>query len=211
LVIKNVSRNADNIIPYRRDELNINSEDLLVILQGTGINMDKGAEELIDAVNITIGVTLLIVGSGDIIPDLKIKVAKLNIENKVIFIPTLPWDSLMKYTKSADIGICMEKDTNLSYRYSLPNKLFDYIAAGLPVIASDLPETGRILREFKCGIIVESITPSGISAALCRMKSNREELDVMKSNSVLASRKLNWEVESAKVTGLYNRVLTSDT
>ena len=207
LVVRNVSKKADHIIPFTREETGVDSNDLLIIIQGAGINIDKGAEELIDAVDISDGVALLVVGSGDVVPQLKNRVKELNKGHKVKFIPAVPWETLMKYTKSADIGMCIEKDTNLNYRYSLPNKLFDYIAAGIPVIASDLPETGRILNENGCGIIIGRVTSGKISNALKELINNPAKLAELKRNAVATSEKLNWEIESEKVKEFYNNIL----
>jgi len=207
LVVRNFSKNADHITPYTREEISVATNDLLLIIQGTGINIDKGAEELIDAVNISDGVALLVVGSGDVVPQLKHQVKELNIWHKVKFIPAVPWETLMKYTKSADIGMCLEKDTNLNYRYSLPNKLFDYIAAGIPVIASDLPETGKIISENGSGMIIDRVTPEKISNALSELKDNPVKLAELRRNAAVTSEKLNWEIESEKVKEFYNKVL----
>jgi glycosyltransferase involved in cell wall biosynthesis len=209
LVVRNFSKKAGQIIPFPKGEINVSADDLLLIIQGTGINIDKGAEELIDAVNITGGVSLLVVGSGDVVPHLKQHVKRLNIEYKVKFIQSVSWEKLMKYTKSANIGMCLEKDTNLNYRYSLPNKLFDYIAGGIPVIASDLPETGKILNEYKCGIIIPEVTPVDISKAILSFKNNPYLSAELKRNAVIASELINWEAESLKVTDFYKNVFGS--
>ena len=206
LVVRNVGRNTDNIIPYKREEMKVSEYDLLIILQGAGINMDKGAEELLDSINISEGITLLIIGSGDVIPQLKQRVKELNIENKVKILPLVPWNILMKYTKSADIGMCLEKDTNLNYRYSLPNKLFDYISAGIPILSSDLPETGKIIREYRCGQVIPSVTPEFISKTLSEVMNDRKKLAEFRRNSVIASKDLNWDIESKKVIELYSRI-----
>jgi glycosyltransferase involved in cell wall biosynthesis len=103
--------------------------------------------------------------------------------------------------------MCIEKDTNLNYRYSLPNKLFDYIAAGIPVIASNLPETGKIINENNCGLIIGKVTPVDLSNAFSEIKNNPVLLSELRSNSVLASEKLNWEIESEKVKEFYIKVL----
>jgi len=210
LVVRNVSKNADHITPYTREEISVATNDLLLIIQGTGINIDKGAEELIDAVNISDGVALLVVGSGDVVPQLKHQVKELNIGHKVKFIPVVPWETLMKYTKSADIGMCLEKDTNLNYRFSLPNKLFDYIAAGKPVIVSNLPETGKIISENSCGMIIGRVTPGIISNALSELKDNPVRLAELRRNAVATSAKLNWEIESEKVKEFYKKVINEN-
>jgi len=206
-VIRNFSRKATDIISYTHQELDIASTDFLVIFQGTGINIDKGAEELIEAINISSGVALLIVGSGDVLPKLWKRVRELKLENQVKFIPQVPWETLMRYTKSADIGMCIEKNTNLNYRFSLPNKLFDYISAGIPVIASNLPETGKIIKENKCGVIINKVTPEDISNAISELRNNPVLLSELRRNAVSASEKLNWETESEKVKEFYNKIL----
>jgi glycosyltransferase involved in cell wall biosynthesis len=208
-VIRNLSKNSDLITPYTRSETGVSTDDLLLIIQGTGINVDKGAEELIEAISISDGVTLMLVGSGDLLPDLKQQVNHLHLGNKVKFFPKVSWETLMRYTKSADIGICIEKDTNLNYRYSLPNKLFDYIAAGIPVIASDLPETGKIIKENNCGMVINRVTPEDLSNAFSELKNNPGFLSELRRNSVLTSEKLNWDNESKKVKEFYRKILYS--
>ncbi len=206
-VVRNLSRNADDIIPYTRHELGVSKDDLLMVLQGTGINIDKGAEELIEAVSISTGVFLLIVGSGDVVPLLKEQVIKMKLENRVKFVSSVPWEELMRYTKAADVGMCIEKDTNLNYRFSLPNKLFDYISAGIPVIASDLPEIGRIINEYGCGILLSKVTPGNLSEVFSVLKNRPEKLAQFRRNASKASELLNWHIESKKVVELYKKVL----
>jgi glycosyltransferase involved in cell wall biosynthesis len=208
-VVRNFSKSSALVTPFTRADLNINPDDLLVIIQGTGINIDKGAEELIEAVNITSGVSLLVVGSGDVLPQLKGQVRNLNLENKIKFIPSVSWDILMKYTKSADVGVCLEKDTNLNYRFSLANKLFDYISAGKPVIASDLPEVNKFIEAYRFGVIIPKVTPVAISDEFQMLKNNHERLSELKRNAVLASESINWEKESLKIKEFYQLVLDS--
>jgi glycosyltransferase involved in cell wall biosynthesis len=207
LVVRNLSKNADNIIPFTKVETGIDLNSCVIIMQGTGINIDKGAEELIDAVKISEGVTLFIVGSGDVIVNLKAKVSNIGITDKVRFVPNVSWENLIRYTKSADIGMCLEKDTNLNYRYSLPNKLFDYISAGIPVICSNLPETRKIIDEYDCGIVIDNVTPEYISIAIKELATNPAKLTELKRNAIHASSILNWENESKKVIDLYNKIL----
>jgi glycosyltransferase involved in cell wall biosynthesis len=205
--VRNCSKKADDIIPFSHGDLSINPDHMLLILQGAGINIDRGGKELIEAVYQTEKVSLLIVGSGDLIEDLKNKVIELDLAGRVKFIPKVPWKVLLKYTKSADVGLSLDKNTNLNYRFSLPNKLFDYISAGIPIIASDLPEVKKIVFRNRCGIIISEVTPENISNALSELKDNPVKLAELRKNAVETSKKINWEIESEKVKEFYTKVL----
>jgi glycosyltransferase involved in cell wall biosynthesis len=208
VTVRNCSRKSGDIIPFSRKEIGVNEHDLLLLLQGTGINADRGGTELIEAISITKNVTLLIVGSGYLIGVLKEKVIKLNISERVKFIEKVPWEEMMRFTKTADAGLSLDKDTNLNYRFSLPNKLFDYISAGIPAIVSDLPEVSRIVRENNCGIVIQNVSPEAIAGAIMKLNEDPALLSRLKRNAAIASELINWESESAKVKSLYELVLS---
>jgi glycosyltransferase involved in cell wall biosynthesis len=207
VTIMNCSRKSDHIQPYSREELGIDQDHLLIILQGTGINIDRGSEELIEAVRHSENVSLLIAGSGDVVPDLKSLVSNFSLSDRVKFIPKMAWEDLMRYTKTADAGVSLDKDTNMNYRFSLPNKLFDYFSAGIPVIASDLCEVRKIVTENNSGILIPDVTPENIISALDILLNDREKLAALKRNAFRASQLLSWDLERKKVTELYKRVL----
>ncbi len=206
-VIRNCARASDHISPYSKSELGINEDHLLLILQGGGINIDRGGEELVEAVSRLENVTLLIAGSGDIVEQLREKTIALNSFDRIRFLPPVPWAEMMRYTKMADAGLTLDKDTNLNYHFSLPNKLFDYISAGIPVIAGDLPEVRKIVSDCNCGIIIPSVTAEEIAAAIIKLRDNRELLNKLRQNAVNAFNNLNWKTESDKIVKFYSTVL----
>lgn len=208
LVVRNCAKISDKIIPFTRKEIDIHPGHLLLILQGTGINIDRGGKELIDAINLTENVSLLIVGAGDQFGFLEKKVSDMNLSERIKLIPKCSWETLMKYTRSADAGISLDKNSNLNYLFSLPNKLFDYLSAGIPVIATDLPEIAKILKENDCGITISRPVPEEIRKAIIALRDNRKLLSNLKLNSVMASKSINWETESLKVKELYTLVLS---
>jgi glycosyltransferase involved in cell wall biosynthesis len=207
LTIRNCARSSAEIKGYPKKELGISDDHLLLILQGGGINIDRGGEELIKALNRIEKVSLIIVGSGDVLPVLKDAVNKINLSDRIRFIPNQSWNELIKYTKAADVGLSLDKDTNLNYRFSLPNKLFDYISAGIPVITSDLPEVKKIVEESGCGIIIQNVTPEEICKAIIKLRDDLVLLNKLKQNAVIASESLNWDTESKKVIDFYRRIL----
>jgi glycosyltransferase involved in cell wall biosynthesis len=208
MTIRNCSRESVDIMPFSRKELGLNEDHLLLILQGTGINVDRGGEELIDAIGGVDNVSLLIVGSGNMVTDLKEKVSKMDLSQRVKFYPKLPWELMMRYTKTADVGVSLDKDTNINYRFSLPNKIFDYISAGIPVIAGDLPEVSKIVKELNCGVIIPKISPEVIVKFILEIKENPILLTQLKKNAVMASESINWEQESLKVIEFYQKVFS---
>jgi len=210
LVVRNCSPVSSDIKPYLHRDLGIPEDHLLLVIQGGGINIDRGGEELIEAINETESVILLVIGAGDVYKILKDRTDSLNLGGRIRFIPKLPWPEMMRYTKTADAGLTLDKGTNLNYRFILPNKLFDYISAGIPVIASRRFEVEKIVIGNNCGIIIPEITPQEISNAIKKLLDDRALLNKLKQNSVYASESLNWENESKLVTDFYKHVLINN-
>lgn len=207
VVVRNCARNSAEIKPLSRADLGVPDDHLLLIIQGGGINIDRGGEELIEAVSRMEKVFLIIAGSGDVIDKLKEKAFDLNSFDRIRFIKKIPWEEMMRYTKSADAGLTLDKDTNPNYHFSLPNKLFDYISAGIPVIASDLPEIRKIIIDFGCGLVIPSVTPESIAEAIKKLRDDRVLLNKISQNAVNASHSLNWDLESKIVSEFYSKIL----
>ena len=185
-------------------ELGLPLDKHLLVLQGSGINIQRGAEELVQAMQYLDGFYLMIIGSGDVLPVLKQMVADLNIADRVRFLPRMPYAKMMAYTQNAEFGFCLDKDTNLNYRFSLPNKLFDFIQAGVPIIASHLIEIEKIIRRYDLGLFIENHEPKTIAATIHDGLSDTERIKAWKANLAQAAADLCWENEEQRLLEIYH-------
>lgn len=182
-----------------RNSIPIENGNKLLIMQGAGINVDRGAEEAVQAMQYLDSVTLLIIGSGDVIGKLKAMVKEHHLDAKVKFLDKMPFDQLMNYTRIADAGLTLDKDTNINYRLSLPNKLFDYIHAGIPVLASFVPEVKKIVEQYNIGVVIENHDPRHIADKITFMFADNDRYATWKKNLITAARQLSWSVEEKKL------------
>lgn len=204
-VIRNIPPLANQLIlkPTTKQELGIPQNKKIIVLQGAGINIDRGAEEAVEAMQYVNDAVLMIVGSGDVITLLHQMVEKLNLSDKVIFVGKVPFEKLLQYTHHADLGLTLDKDTNINYKYSLPNKLFDYIHAGVPVLASGLVEIKNIIDQYKVGDCIQSHDPKHIADKINSILNNENQLQDWKKNCKIAAENLNWEKEEKLLTQVY--------
>jgi len=165
------------------------------ILQGAGINVDRGGEELVLAMQDVSDLALLIVGDGDAVPEMKRLASDRDLMNRVFFLPRVPLDVLMGYTRRAVLGLAIDKVTNLNYRYALPNKLFDYIHAGIPVIHADGEEITAIVRQFDIGCAIPSHQPEAIAQTISNAIRDSEQYARWKKNAAVAAESLTWASE----------------
>ena len=202
-VVRNIppSRKFDHL--KSREDLGLPSDKKILVLQGAGINIQRGAEELVKAMVHLDGFLLLIIGGGDVIEILKKMVTDLNLSRKIRFFAKQPIEDLYHYTRNADLGLSLDKDTNLNYRFSLPNKLFDYIQAGIPVLASPLTEVKTIIEKYNIGAAIENHEPEHIAEKIVWMFSDERQLTVWKENLKFAAEELNWEKEKTKLQEAY--------
>lgn len=201
--VRNLPILQDRSLPAEnKQNWSIPSSAKVFLFQGAGINIDRGAEEAVASIEKVEGAVLLFIGSGDIIEQIKAKVKKSKLEQKVFFIPKQPFPKLIGFTKMADFGLTLDKDTNLNYRFSLPNKIFDYIQAGLPILATDLPEVKKIIHQYDIGLISPSSDPEILAQKMKEMM--HENLDRWKKNLNLAATELCWENEQHKLLELFD-------
>ena len=206
LVVRNIPSTASKTIAVKsKSELGIPQDKKVIILQGSGINIDRGAEEAVEAMQYLENAVLLILGSGDVIQDLKNRVAEFGIKEKVIFKDRMPYKLMMAHTKLSDLGLTLDKDTNINYRFSLPNKLFDYIHAGIPVLASNLIEVRGIVEEFNLGGITNSHDPKILALKIQEMLDS-DQNSIWKANCVKASQSLTWETETVALTKMIENI-----
>jgi glycosyltransferase involved in cell wall biosynthesis len=201
VVVKNVplKKQFENILPASKSDLGLPQEKSIVILQGSGININRGAEEAVLAMKWVEDAVLLIIGGGDVIEKLKEIVQNEKLYNKVIFKPRMPFYELIQFTQNADIGLTLDKAGSPNYELSLPNKLFDYIHAGIPVLASSLVEIKKVFGKYNVGDFIENHNPEHIAEKINFMLRAKEKQTIWKENINLAAAEFNWENESLKI------------
>ncbi len=139
--------------------------------------------------------------------ELKTLVKQRGIENNVDFLPWVPYEEKEKLTSQASIGII----TYLPYANNmscLPNKLFDYMLVGVPVVASNFPLYREVVEPNRCGLIVDPSRPNDIAAAITHLIECPDEARAMGERGLAAVRTLyNWENESQKLCHMYETLL----
>lgn len=208
-VVRNVPllSGQNNTSKKTKQQLGIPLDKKIIILQGAGINVNRGAEEAVEAMQYLDNAVLLIIGSGDVIDLLKRLTVELHLSAKVLFIGKIPFQELRYYTQHADLGLTLDKGTNLNYKYSLPNKLFDYIHAGVPVLSSDLTEIKKIITSYDIGDCIDKHDPEHIAKKISTMLKEEAILQVWKKNTKIAAENLNWEKEEQQLIAVYKQFL----
>lgn len=175
----------------------------IIIYQGA-LNIGRGLELIIDTMQFIDNAILVIVGAGDIEQPLIEKTSSLNLYNKVKFISKQNPTKLQKLTPLADLGISIEEDLGLNYRFALPNKLFDYIQAEVPVLVSDLVEMKKIVEEYNIGEVVTNRNPQDLAKQIISILE--KDRAFYKQHIEVAKKQLTWENESKKLIEIFENV-----
>lgn len=173
-----------------RAALGLPEDRFILVLQGSGINVERGGEEAVLAMRELPDVLLLLIGGGDAWPVLERMVREHGLQDRVRMLPRMPYVEMMAYTRHAQLGLSLDKDSNLNYRYSLPNKLFDYLRAGVPALVTDLPEVGGLVRATGAGIVVPWPDPQRIAAEVRALQAAPERLQALREKAIFAAASL---------------------
>ena len=169
-----------------------------IILYQGAINIGRGLELIINTMPFLENCLLVIIGDGDIFETLKEEVKFKKLNQRVHFLGRKSPNELHHLTPLADLGISIEEDLGLNYRYALPNKIFDYIQAEVPILVSDLPEMKKVVLDYKVGEIVVERTPKKLANQI----KNILEKDYSKVLKI-AKEKLIWEHQEEKLLSIF--------
>ncbi len=202
-VVRNIAESFLPELSKSRRDLNLPEEAFLLINQGAGINVDRGMEEAFEALHfLDEKVQLVLVGKGDVVPILKEKAQAEGLSGRIHFVDPLPYAEMIQYTLNADVGLSLDKDTNLNYRFSLPNKLFDYIKCGLPVLSSKVVEVKRIVEGEGLGLTVD-VEPEAIAKGIKQLAQHKDKFtDALKAGA----KKHKWEHESKRLSAFIDTI-----
>ncbi len=177
-----------------------------ILLYTGAVNEARGFEYLIPALQ-WINARLVVCGDGNFMPQLKQLIATYKMEDKVTLTGMLLPNDLWQQTLQADIGIALCENEGLNQYYSLPNKFFDYIQAGLPQIAMAFPEYERINKEYQIAVLVDDMAPERLAAEINNLLQDVVLYETLRQNCLKAKHFLNWEVEQKKLISFYKSIL----
>jgi glycosyltransferase involved in cell wall biosynthesis len=205
VVSRNVPERQDVVCTDAlRDALGIPADVGIVLYQGL-VRAGRGLERLVDAMRDVPDAALVVIGDGPAKPALQQHAARLG--GRVHFVPHTPPDDLLRLTASADLGVHVPEPITESIRLALPNKLFEYLMAGLPVVVADLPEMRRVVEDFDVGLVVDPWDRDGLGAALRRALDDAEARARWRANAPRVFETFRPERDKERFQSVYRRLL----
>lgn len=183
-------------------QFNFDTKNKKIILYQGAINIGRGLELLIETMKYLDNHLFIIIGNGDIFQQLQEKVYLKKLEQKVFFLGKMSPESLHKITPLAHLGISIEEDLGLNYRFALPNKIFDYIQAEVPILISDLPEMKQVVLEYKVGEIVTNRNPKELAIQIEMLLEKDFSSELKKAKNELI-----WENQEERIVEFFNKIV----
>jgi len=192
-----------------REKFNIDKNKKICLYQGL-ISESRGVGLIAQAaINISKkedNSIFFFLGDGPYLKELKNIVKKENVEDKILILGSIDQQELLKYTKSADIGIHAIYNSCLNHDYCLPNKLFEYIHSRLVLVMTDLTELKKFVEENKIGLTFEDNSVKSLEKQLLKLLTDEELFEEYRQNSIALANKITWDNEYQKLKNIYGRV-----
>lgn len=190
-----------NVPAYHQQILHDKFDRPTIIYQGA-LNKGRELELLIAAMQKLPDFNCIIIGEGDL--SLALRQMAQAMDN-IAFLGLLKPDMINSYTRKCFLGYNLLDARSKSYYYSLSNKYFDYMQAGIPSLSSKLPEYERLNTHYNCGLCIDN-TEDALVNAIVNLYNDPTLYDKLSQNALLASLKNNWETESIELLKLYQEL-----
>jgi glycosyltransferase involved in cell wall biosynthesis len=198
-VVRNVPLIERKIV---KKEVKFPTTNKTVLYQGV-LNPGRGIKPMIKALHFLEEIDLIIIGYGKVEAELIEFVKDELLDNRVHFLGRIPHEELPNYTQLADIGMVLEEPLGKSFEFSLPNKLFDYIHAELPIISGNLVEIKNIIETYNVGLVIENYQPETIAKTIERLITDKELYQQIKEQQKKIKHQFCWEKEQQKLENYF--------
>ncbi|MBN9412625.1 MAG: glycosyltransferase [Candidatus Paracaedimonas acanthamoebae] len=195
--------------PSLRDLFGIKKENFpLVLLWQGGVGPTRLIEPIIEGVSLVPGVFFVIRGPGMEYYQTEYEklIQKLGAEDRVKCLMPIPSSEVVAGAKGADLGVWSLPNLCKNFTYSLPNKIFEYMVAGVPILAADYPEVRKIVSSYDIGMLFDPYSPKSIAQQLEKVKNNQVLLKTYQKNLKTALEDNSPSKEWEKLTSLYNEL-----
>lgn len=200
-----------NLPPYQevkktqkiREYFGLNEDVDIILYQGL-LGKGRGILKIIRALPHLDNTVLCLIGQGALTDAIISLAQKLHVSDNVLFRGWVPYDELMPWTSSADLGLAYIEPVSLSYQFALPNKLFEYCMAGIPSLVSDLPAMRPILEKYDIGKLVPPETEIPKLAELIEELLQDQNRGSYKEQCRSASKEYNWEKQEDMILHIAN-------
>ncbi|WP_167629249.1 glycosyltransferase family 4 protein [Listeria valentina] len=194
-------------VPYNlHEKLNIANDEPILLYQG-GLQSGRGLEKLIDATPLIKRGVVVFLGDGKLRAELIRQTERLRLQHRIKFLPKVPVGELPLYTRNAYLGIQLLNDTCFNHYSAASNKLFEYMMAGVPVVACSFPEIRKVVTKEKIGVIVQSNDVNSIARGINEMLDHPEMRDEMSQNARKARLRYSWEREQEGFLRIYQELV----
>ena len=197
-----ILRNIPTLHQQKVEVENLSVKGKKILIYQGAININRGIEYMVEAMKYMDNSILVLVGKGDISNKIEKLIVSNQLDNKVKMLGEVPYEKLYSYTIQADLGLSLEEDAGLNYRYALPNKLFNYIHAHIPVLVSNLPEMKNLVNNYQVGEVIDSYNPKDIAEKIKNMLESNNYSRWVK-NCKKTTLELNWENEKQVIKDLF--------
>lgn len=188
-----------------RKLLSISPERKVILYQG-GLQRGRGIFISLRVIRRIHNAALVFLGNGDLRNEIAREIKDERLSGRAYLLDAVPVSELLGYTASADIGVCFIENYGASYYRSLPNKLFEYVAAGVPVVASNFPEMRSFVDSNGVGLCVDPGDEEEIVSAIQRLLMDSSLYQTMVKNCREAGKRYTWENEEAKLVAAVERL-----
>ncbi len=191
-----------------REALGLPADTAIVLYQGI-LALERGIEQAMDAILEVPSAVLVLMGFGPVRDRFADALSRPPYLGRVLLLPAVPPETLLTWTASADVLVMAIQPTTLNHRYTTPQKLFESLAAGVPVVASDLPGMAPIVRATGAGVVCDPTSPASIAGAISSIvaASPADRLALRGRALAAAHGQYNWEAQLGTLFGLYRELL----